>query len=98
MSCNRALVKYAALAGAALFALSGCNTANKHIGEIDPLFGESVKYDTALQTINPDPVYPPSAAKPGSMGDKGARAVLRYRTDAVKAVEATQTNSGSSSH
>src|SRR6476646_9409224 len=96
MFCNRAPVKHAALLCAALFALSGCNTANKHIGEEDPYFGEAVKYNTALQTINPDPVYPPSAAKPGDNGDKGAHAVHRYRTDAVKAVEASQTSSGSS--
>jgi hypothetical protein len=97
MSFDRAHLKFAAVAAAALLGLSGCNTANKHIGEEDPFFGDAVKYDTALQTINPDPVYPPSAAKPGDNGDKGAHAVRRYRTDAVKAVEATQTTAGSSS-
>ena len=96
MSFDRAYLKHAALAATALFALSGCNTAQKHIGEDDPFFGDAVKYDTALQTINPDPVYPPSAAKPGDNGDKGAHAVRRYRTDAVKAVESTQTTSGGS--
>lgn len=98
MSSERSYVKHAALFAAAVFALSGCNTVNKHIGEEDPYFGDSVKYDTALQTINPDPVYPPSAARPGSSGDKGARSVVRYRTDAVKAVEASQTTSGTASH
>jgi len=97
MSFDRSHVKFAALA-AALVGLSGCNTVNKHIGEEDPYFGDAVKYDTALQTINPDPVYPPSAAQPGSNGDKGARSVLRYRTDAVKAVESNQTTAGSASH
>jgi hypothetical protein len=97
MSFDRRHLKLAVLTSSALLGLSACNTANKHIGEEDPFFGESVKYDTALQTINPDPVYPPSAAKPGSSGDKGAKAVLRYRTDAVKSVEAVQTTSGSSS-
>lgn len=96
MSFDRAHLKHAALLAAALFALSGCNTMHKHIGEDDPYFGDAVKYDTALQTINPDPVYPPSAAKPGDNGDKGAHAVRRYRTDAVKAVEATQTTAGGS--
>lgn len=96
MSCDRSYMKRAFLVAAAICALPGCNTVNKHIGEEDPYFGDSVKYDTALQTINPDPVYPPSAAQPGSNGDKGARSVLRYRTDAVKAVEATQTTSGAS--
>jgi hypothetical protein len=94
MSFDRSHLKFVGLAGAALLALSGCNTANKHIGEEDPFFGDAVKYDTALQTINPDPVYPPSAAKPGDNGDKGAHAVRRYRTDAVKPVEATQTTAG----
>ena len=98
MSFDRSHVKYAVLIAAALVGLSGCNTVNKHIGEEDPYFGDAVKYDTALQTINPDPVYPPSAAQPGSNGDKGARSVLRYRTDAVKAVEASQTTAGSTSH
>jgi predicted small secreted protein len=97
MSFNRSHLKIAAMTVVALFVLSGCNTTNKHIGEEDPYFGESVKYDTALQTINPDPVYPPSAAHPGSNGEKGAKSVLRYRTDAVKAVEATQTSTGGSS-
>lgn len=95
MSFDRAYLKHAAWAAAALFALSGCNTVHKHIGEDDPLFGDAVKYDTALQTINPDPVYPPTAAKPGDNGDKGAHAMRRYRTDAVKPVEATQTSTGS---
>jgi hypothetical protein len=94
MSFDRSHAKIAALATAALFALSGCNTAQKHIGEEDPYFGESVKYDTALQTINPEPAYAPTAAKPGDNGDKGAHAVKRYRTDAVKAVEASQTTAG----
>ncbi len=88
----------ALLAGAALFALAGCNTVHKHIGEDDPYFGEAVKYDAALQTINPDPVYPANGAQPGSNGDKGAHAVKRYRTDTVKAVETTQTSTGSSAH
>ncbi|HEV2596077.1 MAG TPA: hypothetical protein VGU01_12845 [Sphingomicrobium sp.] len=95
MCFNRPYAKHAAVLAVALLALGGCNTAQKHIGEDDPYFGDSVKYDTALQTINPDPSYPPSAARPGDSGDKGAHAVRRYRTDAVKAVEATQTSTGS---
>ena len=42
---------------------------------------------------------PPIAAdgsQPGDSGAKGAAAVKRYRTDAVKQVEATQTTSGGS--
>ena len=77
--------------------LAGCNTANTHIGDEDPGFGEAVKYNQAIQTINPAPVYLPTAAKPGDNGAKGAAAVKRYRTDAVKAVEAAQTSAGSAS-
>jgi hypothetical protein len=58
-------------------------------------FGESVKYAAAVQTIDPDPVYGPDAAQPGDHGDKGAQAVKRYRTNAVKDVEQTSTKSGS---
>ena len=96
MSFDRSHLKHVVLLTGALIGLSGCNTMNKHIGEDDPLFGETVKYNTALQTINPDPVYPRSGAQAGSNGDKGAQAVLRYRHDAVKAVEASQTTSGGS--
>jgi hypothetical protein len=69
---------------------------------VDPLtqsydtgFGEAVKYDVAVQTIDPDPVYAPDDAKPGDNGDKGAQAVKRYRTGAVKDVEVMQTTGGS---
>jgi hypothetical protein len=77
--------------------LAGCNTTHTHIGDEDAAFGESVKYNTAIQTINPEPVYPPGAARPGASGAKGQAAVKRYRTDAVKAVQATQTTSGTTS-
>jgi hypothetical protein len=80
----------------AVLGLAGCSTAHTRIGDEDPGMGEAVKYDTALQTINPDPMYPPAAAQPGANGDKGAHAVKRYRTDAVKEVNASQTTSGSS--
>ena len=66
----------------------------KNIGQEDPALGESVKYDAALQIINPDPVYPAGAAQPGDSGVKGAAAVKRYRADAVKPVEVMQTTSG----
>lgn len=70
---------------AACLALAACNTANKQIGQDDPFFGESVRYNAAAQTINPDPVYPEGAAEPGSSGAKGAAALARYRTDQVNA-------------
>ena len=84
------------LAAAAL-ALAGCNTVNKNIGTEDPGMGEAFKYDTAIQTINPEPVYGPDSAQPGDNGAKGAAAVKRYRTDAVKAVEAVSSTQGASS-
>jgi predicted small secreted protein len=83
--------KRATIAAAAFLALAACNTANRNIGMEDPALGEAVKYDAAIQTINPDPVYPEGAMQPGSNGDKGQRAVKRYRTDAVKDVQTMQT-------
>lgn len=88
----RALVT---IAGALM--LAACNTANSHIGDGDPGFGESVKYDQAIQTVNPLPIYPPAAAQPGSNGVKGQGAVKRYRTDTVKPVEAQSTGGSSGS-
>ena len=64
---------------------------------VDPGFGEAVRYDMAIQTINPDPVYPEGSAEPGASGVKAADAVKRYRTDAVKAVESPTSGSTGSS-
>ena len=81
---------------AALLLLTGCNTVYEHSGSADPGLGEATKYNVAVQTIDPDPVYSPEGAQPGDAGDKGAAAVKRYRTDAVKAVntESTATRAG----
>jgi hypothetical protein len=84
------------IAAAGFVALGACNTAHRNIGMEDPAFGEAAKYDAALQTINPDPVYPAGAAQPGDNGEVGAKAAKRYRTDAVKQVETMQTTSGGS--
>jgi predicted small secreted protein len=84
------------IALAAVSALTGCNTANTHIGDDAAFVGEAVKYNAAIQTINPDPVYAEGLALPGDNGDKGAAAVKRYRTDKAKPVEMMQTTSGSS--
>ena len=75
------------LAPLALCALSGCNTYYDHSGSKDPGFGEAIKYDMAVQTIDPDPVYAEDGAKPGDAGDKAAAAVKRYRTGSVTPVE-----------
>jgi len=88
------------LIAAALLLTCGCRTGyTKHIGEEDPGFGETVKYNAAAQIINPDPVYPAGAAQPGDNGAKAQAAMKRYRTDAVKALEtisSTQSSSGGS--
>ena len=83
------------VAAGSVLALSACNTANSHIGEEDPFIGEAVKYNAAIQTINPTPVYRADAAQPGGNGDVGAQAVERYRTDKVKPVQSLQTSKSS---
>lgn len=89
MSCNpriRSLALAVSLAG-----LAGCNTLNPVSGSVDPAFGEAVKYDMAIQVIDPDPIYDEAGAQPGDSGAKGAAAVERYRSDQVKQVEQIQT-------
>lgn len=73
------------LASASALALSACATGYKDIGQEDLALGESVRYNAAVQTINPDPIYPEGSAMPGDNGDHGAQAVARYRTDKVSA-------------
>jgi len=85
------------LLASAIIPLSGCNTAHTHIGDEDPFLGEAVKYNAAIQTINPTPVYPANAAQPGASGVKGQVAVKRYRTDTVKQVETMTTSTSGSS-
>ena len=81
----------------AMLGLCGCSTIHKNIGQEDPGFGETVKYNAALETINPVPVYGPDGAQPSGNGDNGAQAVKRYRTNQVKQVESMGTTSGSGS-
>ena len=89
MSSRRLLI-----APLTLVLLGGCDTVNPQTGSLDPGFGEAVKYNAAVQTIDPDPVYDEADSQPGDSGAKGAAAVKRYRTDAVKTVEAVETSSG----
>ncbi len=79
----------------AFILLAGCMDA--HIGDRDVALGESVKYNAAVQTINPDPVYPEGSAQPGDSGEHGAAAVERYRQGQVTPVEAQQTTAGTAS-
>ena len=74
--------------------LAGCNTIDPVTRSVDPAFGEAVKYNAALQTIDPAPVYGELHAQPGESGAKGAAAVERYRTGQVREVERIQTTGG----
>lgn len=69
--------------------LAGLTLAISACTAVDPGFGEALRYDMALQTIDPDPVYPEDGAKPGDSGSKAADATKRYRTGAVKDVATT---------
>ena len=80
-------------AGAAVLTLAACHSGP--VGTEDPGLGESVRYNASIQTINPNPVYPEEGAQPGDNGDKGAQAVKRYRSEAVKEVQPIATTSGS---
>ena len=71
------------LAGVALVA-AGCTP-------VDPGFGEAVRYDTAAQTINPDPVYAEDGAQPGDHGEKAQKATERYRKGTTKPVRKEST-------
>jgi hypothetical protein len=81
------------ICAATVAALGGC-AMGREAGAGDPFLGEAVKYNAAVQTINPDPVYTADMAKPGDNGEKGAAAVKRYRTDQVKPIETIQTTAG----
>ena len=82
----------------ALVSLAGCNTVYETSGSVDPGLGEAQKYNMAVQTVDPDPVYTADGAQPGDDGSHGAAAVKRYRTDAVKdvQVQSSTTSSGGS--
>ncbi len=73
-------------------ALAACNTMYTHYGDEDPGLGEAPKFNAAVQTINPTPVYSANSAQPGSNGEVGAAAVKRYRTDKVKPTESLGTS------
>ena len=88
MSCERS-AKMATVAAAAMaLGLGGCTA-------VDPGLGEAYRYDMALQTIDPDPVYPEDGAKPGDSGAVAAEASKRYRTNKIKPVETISSTSSS---
>ena len=61
---------------------------------VDPGFGEAVRYDMAIQTVDPDPVYPEGSAQPGYHGEKAQKATERYRKGSTKPTERQATSSG----
>ena len=73
------------LAGAMALAATGC-------AAVDPGFGEALKYDMAVQTINPEPVYPEGSTKPGYHGEKAQKATDRYRKGQTKPVQRETTS------
>ena len=75
---------------AALLATAGCTA-------VDPGMGEALRYDMAVQTVNPDPVYPEGGAQPGDSGVKGAEAVKAYRKGETKALRIESSTSGGGS-
>ena len=80
-------------AGAAILVTAAC-------APVDPGFGEAYRYDMAVQTIDPDPVYDEAGAKPGDNGEKAAKATERYRKGQTKPVQresASSSGSGGSS-
>lgn len=85
MHCKSALVLLAV-------GLVGCANVDPISQSPDPAFGESVKYNTALQTIDPDPVYPADSAQPGDQGDKVQAAVKRLRTDETRTRHQAETS------
>ena len=62
-------------------------TAVAACAPVDPGMGEALRYDMAIQTVNPDPVYQEDGAQPGDNGEKGAKAVKAYRSGATKPLQ-----------
>ena len=60
---------------------------------VDLGLGEAQRYNMAIQTVNPDPVYPEDGAQPGDNGEKGANAVKAYRKGETKELKVETTSS-----
>jgi hypothetical protein len=86
MRCNAKML----IIGFASFAAVGC-------APVDPGFGEALRYDMAIQTVDPDPVYPQGGAQPGDHGEKAAKATERYRKGTTKPVQVLSSSSGGGS-
>lgn len=75
------------LLAVSLTALAACTP-------VDMGFGEAVRYDMAVQTVNPDPVYPEGGAQPGDNGELAAKAVKAYRSGSTKELQVQSSTSG----
>lgn len=62
---------------------------------VDPGYGEALRYDMAIQTIDPDPVYREGGEQPGASGDRAQKASERYRKGTVKQPSAPSAGGGS---
>ena len=62
---------------------------------VDSGFGEAQRYDSAMQTIDPDPVYPADSAKPGDNGEHAVKAMQRYLKGQTKPLRRETTSGGS---
>ena len=80
----------AMLFGGLAVTLSGCTA-------VDPGFSEAVRYDMAIQTVNPDPVYAEVSTQPGYHGEKAQKATERYRKGATKPVTTQSIGGGGAS-
>lgn len=58
----------------------------------DPGFGDSVRTNIAIQTVDPDVAY--DGVDATFSGETGAAAVQRYRTDKVKPLKGIRVTSG----
>ncbi len=74
------------LAGSAIAATAAC-------APVDPGFGEALRYDMAVQTVNPDPAYPEGGAQPGGHGEKAQKATERYRKGTTKPAQPVSSSS-----
>lgn len=79
----------------AMLILAGGAIAAAGCAPVDPGFGEAVRYDMAVQTVDPDPQFPPDGAKPGDHGEKAQKATERYRKGTTKPVVESGAGGGS---
>lgn len=77
-----------------LLIIAGAALAATACAPVDAGFGEAQRYDTAIQTIDPDPVYPADSLQPGYFGEKAQKATERYRKGTTKPLRRETTSSG----